>query len=166
VLRKRSFRDGIEGQGERIRMVPSKKIARVTLLAGFVGLAGALVLQTKPVMHVHCEYGTPAAVTVYSFGNLAGMVVVQDGTASKVELIGQQVISVLINKTREARLQKQVFVDPRFGPSDADRYVVETWANGEQVKELEAYSCDEDAISELAQQVFTAAKIQHRYQCS
>ena len=148
-------------------MVLSKKITIVTALtAGFVGLAAALVLQTKPVTQVHCEFGTPAAVAVYSFGNLAGVVIVQDGTASKVELIGQQKIEELINWTQEARLQKQVFVDPRFGPSDADRYAVATWTNGEHLRKLEAYSCDENAIAKLVQQVFTAAKIQHRYQCS
>lgn len=148
-------------------MAPPKKIVSVVLMAGVVGFAGALVLQIKPVTHVRCEYGAPAAVSVYSFGNLAGIVVVvQDRTASKFELIGQQNIADLINKTREARLQKPVFVDPRFGPSDVDKYAVETWANGEHFRRLEGYSCDEDAVAKLVQQVFTAAKIQHRYQCS
>ena len=148
-------------------MVPPKKIARVAVLAtGFVGTALALVLQTKPVAYVHCEYGTPAAVTVYTFGNCSGLVVVQDGPASKIEFIGQQKIGELINKTQEARHQKQEIVDPRFGPSDADRYAVSTWTNGEHVRKFETYSCDENAIARLVQQVFEAAKIQHHYECS
>jgi hypothetical protein len=60
----------------------------------------------------------------------------------------------------------QALVDPRFSPSDADCFVVETWSNGEHVRQLETYSGDEGAVAKFVQQVFTVAKIQHRYQCS
>lgn len=140
---------------------------KLALLAGFTLLAGTLVLQTKPVTHVRCEYGTPTAVTVYSLGNLAGMILVQDGAASKVELLGQQRITELVRETQKvANLRNQPFIDPRFSPSDADRYIVDTWSGGEQIRQTEAYSCDESTVAQFVQQIFSAAKIQHRYQCS
>ncbi len=145
----------------------SKKF-KITLAGGLaLAMVGAFVLLTKPIVHVRCQFGSPTAVTVFAVSNAGGLVLVQDGLASKLVLIDQQQISDLANKADSISTVKEpVVVDPRFAPTDADKFSVETWTNGRPTRKLEANSSDDDAVTAFVQEVFSAAKIMHRYQCS
>lgn len=150
-------------------MVRSDSIQIGLLSAAVCFLIAIAQLSFHPVFRLQSKYGSPASVTIYGIADVAGVVVVCNGIASKVLAIDGSGLNKIRMEANQAKFWNlplhSELVDPRFAASDTDEFILEGWLNG-KCHRLECDSSDPGAIGTLARHFLELAQTQHHYECS
>lgn len=144
-----------------------RKAAVISVLAvlGFV----CMVATAQPKLSLHSTWGTPNSVTLYSFGNLFGVFIVNDGLRSHFAIADHKALKMIENTLVQSKFWKmseeEPLSDPRYGGNDTDRIRMAGWQGRTQHVVVKP-SGELGGIADVANLVLRLARTQLRYKCS